>query len=552
MEAQTQPSLAQLLAGLSSQNNGPAQTGASQLRPPLQAQQSMGGPPSFVPPGGQFRAGMSPLAKQLPAMRGVQPPFGSGGCGGGQPPFGGGQSSASAGDGGGGGGGGGLQFSLPGQLNAGQLPQFGLGGGPPFSIQPKAAQVAQSAPQQSWQQPCGNTMPMSRHAQVAQVAQPGQFGNPCSGGGSFLPPGQPSMQLPQAAMQEPHQPSSNLSFATSPSGGLQSASQSGQFGTPLDTSFFNLPGRGVNPNTAAQVPNQPNMLQAQPQQQVLSSTPGNFQPGSIPSNLGLPNVSDGSASPTLASNALAGAAATAEHGAAGRQEPALQASAQPPQVQVPKVGDHVEAQCLGWGNVFYPGVVREILPNGEYQVLWDGDEPSISNCPPQCVKVSGPDEEAQPAAVEPSSSAPVVEQPPQPAVLQSPSLSEQPVETAPADVAQAQPRQREPPATVVATPAPASVASPAAASAAAAPATSAPRHRNYRYDLGPGDEIGGPMANLRRRVETEVRDGCTVMVSLTIVRPEGVHSGSLLPVGQAGAGGMLNGFAQRPVGTPSN
>jgi len=44
----------------------------------------------------------------------------------------------------------------------------------------------------------------------------------------------------------------------------------------------------------------------------------------------------------------------------------------------------------------------------------------------------------------------------------------------------------------------------------------------YRYDLGPGDDIVGPIGNLRRRVEGELKDGCTVRVTLHIVRPEGV------------------------------
>ena len=50
------------------------------------------------------------------------------------------------------------------------------------------------------------------------------------------------------------------------------------------------------------------------------------------------------------------------------------------------VGMRVEAQCVGWGPDWYPGVVRQLLPSGEVQVLWDGDDPSISNCPPDLVK----------------------------------------------------------------------------------------------------------------------------------------------------------------------
>merc|ERR1719183_2404834 len=42
--------------------------------------------------------------------------------------------------------------------------------------------------------------------------------------------------------------------------------------------------------------------------------------------------------------------------------------------------------------------------------------------------------------------------------------------------------------------------------------------RSYRYDLGPGDEIESAISNLRRRVETECRDGLQVTISLHIVR----------------------------------
>merc|ERR1719498_500968 len=55
-----------------------------------------------------------------------------------------------------------------------------------------------------------------------------------------------------------------------------------------------------------------------------------------------------------------------------------------------KVGMHVDAQCVGWGPEWYPGVIRELLiESSEVQVLWDGDDPSISNVPPQYVKPRG-------------------------------------------------------------------------------------------------------------------------------------------------------------------
>merc|ERR1712050_103781 len=51
-----------------------------------------------------------------------------------------------------------------------------------------------------------------------------------------------------------------------------------------------------------------------------------------------------------------------------------------------KVGMKVDAQCAGWGPEWYPGMIRELLPNGELQILWDGEEPSISNVPPESVR----------------------------------------------------------------------------------------------------------------------------------------------------------------------
>merc|ERR1719253_2227255 len=60
---------------------------------------------------------------------------------------------------------------------------------------------------------------------------------------------------------------------------------------------------------------------------------------------------------------------------------------------------HVDAACAGWGSDMFPGVIREILPNGEIQVLWDGDEPSISNVP--CENVKPRKGAATPATEEP-------------------------------------------------------------------------------------------------------------------------------------------------------
>jgi len=50
-----------------------------------------------------------------------------------------------------------------------------------------------------------------------------------------------------------------------------------------------------------------------------------------------------------------------------------------------KVGDVVEAQCPGWGEDWFPGVVRKLWAD-QIQVLWDGESPSVSNVDSSCVR----------------------------------------------------------------------------------------------------------------------------------------------------------------------
>lgn len=54
---------------------------------------------------------------------------------------------------------------------------------------------------------------------------------------------------------------------------------------------------------------------------------------------------------------------------------------------------------------------------------------------------------------------------------------------------------------------------------AATSSTATPR--TYRYELGPGDDLASPVADLRRRVEMELKDGRSITVSIHIVRPAG-------------------------------
>mmetsp|Transcript_48212 Transcript_48212/g.88803 ORF Transcript_48212/g.88803 Transcript_48212/m.88803 type:complete len:537 (-) Transcript_48212:128-1738(-) len=223
------------------------------------------------------------------------------------------------------------------------------------------------------------------------------------------------------------------------------------------------------------------------------------------------------------------------------QQPGLQQQSPPL-----AVGDAVEAQCEGWGDSWFPGSIRELLPSGEVQVLWDGDEPSISNLRPGLVRKRAG---AKPAAA--------VEQKPAEVPAALPPRPDAGTNHAPSQMGHAigngavwmQQQQQPPPDGVLHTQPPQQqlgfdygmaagkgavqqqpevanqvqdslnlVRPPPDPNAGTASLT-----RLYRYDFGPGDDITGPMANLRRRVEVELKGGYTIEVSLNILRPEGQH-----------------------------
>lgn len=169
----------------------------------------------------------------------------------------------------------------------------------------------------------------------------------------------------------------------------------------------------------------------------------------------------------------------------------------------------MEAQCAGWGPEWYPGVVRSLLPSGEVQVLWDGDEPSISNVSPALVRHIG-GAPCGGAVATPSDGTSV-------APVQAPPTEDPPAAATAAGGADGGGGVgRKHPAEEMA-PSPSTV--PAVVPQLAVPGSVAPH--SYRYDLGPGDDVAAPVANLRRRVEAELRDGCRVVVALHISRPAG-------------------------------
>mmetsp|Transcript_13947 Transcript_13947/g.31356 ORF Transcript_13947/g.31356 Transcript_13947/m.31356 type:complete len:584 (-) Transcript_13947:112-1863(-) len=227
--------------------------------------------------------------------------------------------------------------------------------------------------------------------------------------------------------------------------------------------------------------------------------------------------------------------------------PGMQAPQQPQQGLPPMigVGDLVEALCEGWGDSWFPGTVREMLPNGDIQVLWDGDEPSISNLRPGLVRRRAGAKPA--AAVEPKpAELPPAPQPPPDAgtgnnhtphqmgqaVGNGAAWMHQPQQDGPMH-AQPVPQQLSQQQTgfdfgKASQPQPQPDVSKDAdlnlvRQAADPNAGTAALTRLYRYDFGPGDDVSGPMANLRRRVEVELKGGYTIEVSLNILRPEGQH-----------------------------
>merc|ERR1712129_63505 len=213
--------------------------------------------------------------------------------------------------------------------------------------------------------------------------------------------------------------------------------------------------------------------------------------------------------------------------------------AQPAAAPALRAGDAVEAQAPGWGSQWFPGVVRELLPSGEVQVLWDGDDPSISNLPPSAVRPRQQQQRQQgdkdrESTVACSASMPA----PQPAPTSLPGGQQQgdsPVQAfAPMGAQPVQPtcedtnggqiqkkllkdeqggsRSKETMPGIV---------QPGVQTAPTVKDGMTASPRSYRYELGPGDDVAAPMANLRRRVGAELRDGCSVTVHIRIVRPGG-------------------------------
>lgn len=209
-----------------------------------------------------------------------------------------------------------------------------------------------------------------------------------------------------------------------------------------------------------------------------------------------------------------------------------------PAVAVPafKIGDAVEAQCAGWGAEWFPGKVRELLPNGEVQVLWEGDEPSISNLPPSAVRLRKQQQQqadtAEESTVACSASTPAPQSAPttlpgqQQGDLPAQALaSKEAQNVTPASEAasggQTQKRLTDEQGGSQSIEMKLGTAQPIAQTLPAARDGVAASPRSYRYELGPGDDVAAPMANLRRRISVELRDGCSVTVQIRIVRPAG-------------------------------
>mmetsp|Transcript_23324 Transcript_23324/g.36520 ORF Transcript_23324/g.36520 Transcript_23324/m.36520 type:complete len:592 (+) Transcript_23324:3-1778(+) len=329
--------------------------------------------------------------------------------------------------------------------------------------------------------------PGTAQAQQQQPQQPQQQQQWFSGGASPGPPQlqqmqsspqqMPSMQqqmLGQGAssgpFQNPQLQQSQLHPSSMPSQSLQQQQQSGQ----------GQPGQSLQ---------QPGQMQAQGQAQTAVTAPGE--------QTGLTSPSPAAGQP---------GETKAEDGSF-------------------KTGMKVEAQCVGWGQEYYPGTIREILADGELQILWDGDEPSISNVPPHLVRPVQQEAKPEEKPVEVPSTAATGET----TVLDSSSNG-----TSSGQVSGSMPPLTQQVQTM-STPAPLAATDYAnesqgqkhareelTASSGSAPAVVAASIlssvRSYRYDLAPGDEIAGPMSNLRRRVEAEISDGLQVTISLHIVR----------------------------------
>lgn len=262
----------------------------------------------------------------------------------------------------------------------------------------------------------------------------------------------------------------------------------------------------------------PQMQQSQPS--LMQQQPPQGQPGQSLQQPGMPQMQQpgqGGQPPNMSMQAEAA------------RTPADQSVGQPGDAKADSspdgkfsVGMKVEAQCVGWGPEFYPGTIREFLSDGELQILWDGDEPSISNVPPHLVR---PREEAKteekpsdlPAATTDNSSADASSNGTSTGQVPNslPPLAQQPqtMQTSPPVAAPDSGNESHGQKHARDEVTPSSGTAPEVVAASILSSV-----RSYRYDLAPGDEITAPLSNLRRRVEAEISDGLQVTISLHIVR----------------------------------
>ncbi|CAE7325853.1 ttn-1 [Symbiodinium pilosum] len=160
-----------------------------------------------------------------------------------------------------------------------------------------------------------------------------------------------------------------------------------------------------------------------------------------------------------------------------------------------------EAQCAGWGDDWFPAKVRELLPNNEVQVLWEGDEPSISNVAMNMVRHRRKGDVATPTVPETAAPAPQPVPPAPPVQSVQPPQPPQPV----------QPMQPSEPSRKRPAEAPLPQALPAKRAEVEGPL--------LEFSLRPGMEFSEAFANLRRRLELELREGRKVSVRLRVMRP---------------------------------
>eukprot|EP00439_Symbiodinium_sp_Y106_P045956 s3508_g5.t2 len=175
-----------------------------------------------------------------------------------------------------------------------------------------------------------------------------------------------------------------------------------------------------------------------------------------------------------------------------------------------QVEELVEAQCAGWGDDWFPAKVRELLPNNEVQVLWEGEEPSISNVALSMVRRRGSGDAT--GIAERASACEPMSQP----------LAAAPA--APADPAAAPPPQTLPQTELEAPsrkrPAAEAVSSGPLMAVCSRTATSVEVDGPLlEFSLRPGMEFSEAFANLRRRLELELKEGRKLSVRLRVVRP---------------------------------